>query len=191
MNLITSTPSNRTENKEDDLVKQGEEVVAKKLSVDNDALIDLTGKLIDLYDNPFLREQLRNKSARIVAMLAGLHESILGLVIENAKKYARSQHIDDASPYSPNSFEVLSEIKKSDQKMIISFLKETIQSNYGIPRWEAIKALCRIHHSDAKNFINEVIKKKYPSKYYDISYDLAIIEFVKGQDYINEASKQK
>ncbi|GAF70097.1 unnamed protein product, partial [marine sediment metagenome] len=100
-----------------------------------------------------------------------------------ARQYAKAQKIDDASPYKPNSFDVLESIGGSNKK-VITFLKEIIQNDWGIPRWEAIEVLCRINDLTADEIIIQIIQGKYHPKYLDHELDIKHIEQIKGKNFI-------
>jgi hypothetical protein len=81
----------------------------------------------------------------------------LELVIKNAERYMITQHIDNASPYSPNSFEILAKIGRGSAR-VISFLDHELQDEWDIPKWAAIEAACKLDDANADEIVSEVIR---------------------------------
>ena len=106
------------------------------------------------------------------------------LLIESATRYVKAQHIDDADPYSPNSFDIFARIGRGDEKIIL-FLRETIVNNWGIPRWEAIDALCALRDSEADRILREILHGMHRPKKLDIDSDIRRIKSARGLDFVN------
>lgn len=166
-------------------------VMGEQLACESDGHNDETGletvanQLISLYDSTFNRASLRERAADVVKNLASRHDSVLDLVFVSARLYARTQHIDDAFPYHPNGFDVLAGTRNRNRK-VIAFLRDVIRNDWGIPRWGAIGALCRIDDPDAEATIVDVIRGKHPSRNLDVRNDLREIERVKGQSFVEQ-----
>ena len=131
-------------------------------------------ELINTYDNPWNEHDIREEAFHLLCSLAKRYPLALDLVIINAQHYIETQRIDDADPYSPNSFDVLSEVGKGNPK-VISFLKYTLQNEWGIPRWEAIETLCKLNDAQADKIINDLIQGEYPPRFLDLHVDLGKI----------------
>jgi len=162
----------------------------KNNNIDSKELETYASEIILIYNNIFNDDNLRRKATHIIRELAKRYDIILDLVMENARQYANAQYIDDAFPYSPNSFDVLAEIGKGN-KRVISFLKDTVLNNYGIPRWNAIEALCQLDDPLADRIIIEIIQGKYPPKQLYFENDLSHIENIKGKSFIQRFTDKK
>jgi hypothetical protein len=115
------------------------------IELDKKTILDLTRQLIAIYDKPFwMGRHYRELAAEAVVILAGGSTDALDLVIANARQYADMAKIDDADPYSPNSFEVLAQISPPCSQ-VLSFLQDIIRTCGGIAQWEANRALCGVH----------------------------------------------
>ncbi len=158
-------------------------VTAEESRADETELREVTDSLISLYDSGFNESGQRYRAVRLVGALAKRHDLVLDRVIENAHRYSRTQHIDDAFPYEPNGFDVLAEMGQGRSK-VISFLRDTVRNDWGIPRWKAIEVLCKLDDPEANSIVVEVIQGKYPSRNPDVLNDLRPIEQVKGRDYV-------
>lgn len=165
--------------------------MGEQLASQSDGTIDETGlktvanQLISLYDNTYSRASLRERAADVVKDLASRYDSVLDLVVLSARRYSRTQHIDDAFPYHPNGFNVLAATRQQNTK-VIAFLTDVIRKDWGIPRWDAIGALCRIDDPDAESTIVDVIRGNYPSRNPDVRNDLREIEQVKGRSFVEQ-----
>lgn len=144
-------------------------------------------QLIDVYDMVYNSDESRRMAADLVADLARDDQEVIDLVIQSAARYTEKQFIDDASPYSPNSFEVLSRIGRGHQK-VISFLRQTIADHWGIPRWAAIDALCVLGDSEGDQVLHDILSGKYPPRKLDLDLQLETrrIAAAKGSDFIIE-----
>ena len=120
-------------------------------------------ELISIYNSLHKGKTLREHAAKAVGGLAVHYEIALEQVIEDAQQYAKSQHIDDAFPYNPNSFDVLLTMGVGNEK-VISFLEYTMKNDWGIPRWEAIGVLCKLNDASADKIIDNLIQGQYPPK---------------------------
>lgn len=152
--------------------------------VDSEQLKTLVSCLVSLYDSMASRA-LRKRAADVAGALAKRYDIALDLVVASAGQYARTQHIDDAFPYAPNGFDVLAAAGQGNKK-VISFLSDTVRSDWGIPRWKAIEALCRIDDPEADGVIVEVIRGNYPSRNPDVRADLRQIEEVRGRGFLQQ-----
>jgi hypothetical protein len=170
---------------ESQLLLDGKRLIGIERFVDEEELKRMVGELIDTYDNPFNSSEIREKAFCSVSSLARQNDLVLDSVISNARRFIETQYIDDASPYSPNSFDVLSEIGKGNPKSI-SFLKDTLQNEWGIPRWEAIKALCKLNDPQADKIIYNLVQGAYPPKFLDLRMDLDKIRRLRP-DFLNNA----
>ena len=167
------------------LLSVGENIVDGTISsVSEQELEDITAQLILIYDNQLYGDKLGQRAFNIVLSLVKQHKLLLSLVIENAESYAKTQHIDDAFPYNPNSFDVLGKIRQSHKK-VISFLKDIV-NDWGIPRWEAINSLCSLNNHTADKVLVEIIQGKYPPKHLDLQSDLRCIEEAKGRTFVSK-----
>jgi len=111
-----------------------------------DGAITAARQLISMYDAPFCWNlELRRLAAAIVATLAAASPAILELVIINAEEYGKHQHIDDADPYNPNSFDVLATVKPTERT--IAFLQNVVQTDSGTARDSAARALMAVSTS--------------------------------------------
>lgn len=129
------------------LISLGERLRKEAIAcVHPDDLLTLCEKLIEIYDAPFVGTlEFRRRAARAVAQIAAHDAGVLSLIIENAASYAKQQHIDDASPYSPNAFEVLAEIVPIYER-VTSFLHHIAEHDCGVARWSATQALLAIEN---------------------------------------------
>lgn len=150
----------------------------------NDELVDVAKRLIDLYNSPFENSKARRRGARLVAGLAQKSSTILELVFEDARKYASNQHIDDAFPHSPNSFEVLTLVGHPGNLLVVRFLEEIVRTEWGIPRWAAIEALCALQDPAAYEIIQKIILGFYSPKNFNLEDDLRIIERHRRKDLL-------
>ena len=139
--------------------------------------------MIAVYESGFNERDQREGAMRIVSTLANRHDFVLTRVFEDARRYARNQHIDDAFPYDPNTFDVLAEMGQGNVK-VISFLKATVENDWGIPRWKAIEVLCRLDDPNADEVLVDVINGKHPSRNPDVLNDLREIEQIKGRSFV-------
>jgi hypothetical protein len=165
------------------LISIGEKLVDTPGDIAASELREITCELISIYDNPFDARTLRDRSSHVVSNLAKNYDLALDLVVESAHQYAENQHIDDAFPYNPNSFTVLGRSGISNAK-VISFLTETVQNDWGIPRWEAIRTLCELTDPSADRIIAEIIQGKYPPRLLDSQFDLREIRQIKGHSFV-------
>lgn len=117
----------------------------------------------------------RWKSVLILADLAERYSLVQEMVVEKAAEYADTMKIDDADPYHPNPFDILSEVRVNNIG-VICFLETTIRENYGIPRWDAIRALCTIRDEPAKVVLRGIVNGQYPSRYSPIDLDIGVIK---------------
>lgn len=168
----------------EDQILYGEKLLESRRNITEGGLWELISKLISIYNNPHYDNTLRVKATQVVSNLAKRFDQVIGLVIEDARKYVETQHIDDAFPYSPNSYNVLANIGRGNPK-VISFLQDIVQNDWGIPRWEAINTLCQIDDPQADLIIIDIAKGKYPPKHFDLQFDLREIQNVKGFNFIN------
>lgn len=182
-NIIHSSAREDPKTRKDRLISDGEKLFESKGYLEERELRELILELISIYDNPFNAYGQRERAASVVSSLAGRYDLILDLVIENAQAYAETLHIDDASPYSQNSFDVLARSGSGNTK-VVSFLQHTIKTDWGIPRWEATKALCELDDPQADRIIIDIIQGKYPPKFLDLKRDLAKIQEVKGESFV-------
>jgi len=103
--------------------------------------LTLGERLIAIYDTPYVGlPEIRCRAARACAKLASWDDRILEAVLENAKLYAMSQHLQDAYPYSPNSFDVLAEVGPIYDR-VTSFLRDVVERDWGIARAAAARTL--------------------------------------------------
>jgi len=114
-------------------------------------LVAAAANLIAIYDSPFCyNTDLRQRAARIVAALAVLIPSVLELVIDNAHHYAETQHIDDAFPYNPNSFDVLANMRPTTNRAF-RFLRHMAETEVGVPKKAATEALAAYRDPESKD----------------------------------------
>lgn len=177
------TTTDDTEAQKNRLLSQGERLIDIGGHIEKEELERIANELIHSYDNPYNGYEIREKAFHVICSLANQYDLVLDFVINNARHYIETQYIDDASPYSPNSFDVLSEIRMGNPKLI-SLLKHTLQNEWGIPRWEAIKALCKLNDPQADKIINDLIRGEYPTKFLDLKVDLDKIRKVRS-DILN------
>lgn len=134
-------------------------------------------RLIAIYNLPYTPKSLRENAARALVDLVDRHVELLELVIADAQKYAKLAHVCDFSPYVPNSFAVLANLQCKDT--VVSFLEEIVRQDYGIPRWEALEALCLMETAEADRVLEKVILGHYAPAYVDPKIDKRLIESVK------------
>jgi len=140
-------------------------------------------RLIAVFNRPFEEKTLREQAARALVDLCDRNIELFEWVIEDARKYAKLAHICDFSPYVPNSFVVLANVRCTER--VLSFLEEIVRNEYGIPRWEALETLCLLDHSDADRIIEKVLKGNYPPRLLDPKLDVRAIESAKGSKHKN------
>ena len=148
-----------------------------------EAGLSIARRLIGIYNHIYGPQALREEAARLVVALAGRAPAVVQLVIEDARAYAKHQHIDDASPYSPNSFEVLGRIEPANE-YIVPFLEEVVKEDWGIARWSAIEALCASSHPSAEAVLRNLARGQYPPKKLDTAHDLQLIAGHKGPSFL-------
>jgi hypothetical protein len=138
--------------------------------VDFSALVPL---LIAIYDSgmPTASLDTRQRAAACVAKMASLDDTVLASIIENARMYARVQQIDDAFPYSPNSFEVLAIVRPVKEETI-SFLRWIVEHEPGIPRYASIRTLSALHDDAADMILQDIVNGRYPSESRSFEIDL-------------------
>lgn len=123
------------------IVAIGEQIHEQQIpGIQSGDLLTLAEKSIQIYDSLSFPDSLRKRAAHTVSKLATHDARILEIVIKNAELYARMQHIDDAFPYSPNSFEVLAAISPSCV-YAVSFLSRIEREDWGVAKWAALQAL--------------------------------------------------
>ena len=183
--MLTRTTSSSHGYREERLFSEGKRLVSEGMNADPDTVKAFTRELISLYDSPYNSGSRREQAAQIVGQLADQHDVAFDLVIDSARRYANMQHIDDAFPYNPNGFDVLSGLTRRQEKAI-QFLRNVVQNDWGIPRWAALEAICKFIHPEADDFIAEIIRGRYPPKHYGQKEDLYHIRSVKGQGYIDK-----
>lgn len=155
----------------------------EQIFVSNEELVEFVKRLISIYNSPSETLGLREHALKSVAELAQNSSAILDIVFEDAEKYVRDQYIDDAFPHSPNSFDVLA-IVRSTHLVVVVFLETIVRVDWGIPRWAAIDALCRIGDFFADEVLKKVVLGNYPPRNLSIQDDLRIIEKYKGKRFI-------
>jgi hypothetical protein len=165
--------------KPEDCIREGEKFLSSGTDFLGDTkVVELGVKLIKIYDSIDSPDDLRQRAFNLECSLSIRQPIILESVIKNAECYIRGQYIDDASPYSPNSFEVLANTGKGNPR-VVAFLREVLQDQWGIPRWEAIRSLCKLsklRDSEATIILADVIRGVYPPKKLSLSDDLLVIE---------------
>jgi hypothetical protein len=109
---------------------------------DIENLAELGSELILIFDRSAGRDDLKQRAAHAVAMLARSSPVILDLVIGNAAQYAKNRHICDSGFYHPNGFDVLVEIGPNDR--VLSFLHKVVDRDYSVVEFEAAWALSAI-----------------------------------------------
>lgn len=185
MNQMTNETEGTYEDQRDLLIAQGERILNQKSEMGTDDLRALASALIAIYNDPSNSDLRRKKAAKIVGDLADQYDLVLELVIDNAQQYAIAQHVDDASPYHPNSFGVLAHLESSRTRAIV-FLESIVRNDWGIPRWEALRVLGNFDAPSAEKIIKKVMRGEYPPKCYGLTEDLRHIRDMKGQDYIDQ-----
>jgi len=116
----------------------------------------LAEKLILIFDAPYhVNSDLRHRASHLVSELASRNIAALNLLIQNAKRYDLNEQIEDADPYSPNAFEVLGEVHRSDD-VTIRFLADVARSETGIARHEAIEALNALEDPRAAEILGNI-----------------------------------
>jgi hypothetical protein len=158
-------------------------------SIDDPKVLTIAAEIVAICDSPFRSSALRVRAADITAQLADQYDSILELVYESARTYVKSQYIDDAFPYSPNAFTVLAQVTRRKQHAV-AFLRETVTHEWGIPRWEALRALCQIDHPQADEFIIAVLHGDHPPSQLESRLDIEAITRVKGLAFVNSHSAE-
>jgi hypothetical protein len=139
--LSSETPAQSNEKSIERLVGRGEEIVAgTPVNLDTRVVTELSKELIRIYDSPFDGYAVRKGAASVIARVAAANPAVCELVILSAESYAKSQHIDDAFPYSPNSFEILGTIARG-KKRVRDFLVHVAANDFEIPKYEAEAAL--------------------------------------------------
>ena len=157
------------------LVQEGERILRSGGGyIGINQLTNLVISLINLYNNIFEDNQLRQRAAKITARLAKVNIPVLEFIFEDARKYAREQHIDDAFPYSPNSFEALALV--GPIVPVVIFLEEGVKIDWGISRWAAIEELCALRDPAANKILQKIVFGSYPPKNFSREDDLRIIE---------------
>lgn len=136
-------------------------------------------RLIAIYNLPYTPKSPRENAARALVDLVDRHVELLELVIADAQKYAQCAHICDFTPYVPNSFAVLANLQCKDK--VVSFLEEIVRQDYGIPRSEALEALCLMETAEADRVLERVILGHYAPPYVDPQMDKRLIESVKTE----------
>jgi len=122
------------------------------------------------------------------------HEAVIDLLIVDAKKYARALHIDDASPVSPNSIEMLAEVSLQNPK-IIAFFEKILNKEYGLPRWQAIESLCLNACPEADEMLKKLVNGEYGSYPlkggYGINSDIDEVKRHKGEQFVKHLMDSK
>ena len=155
------------------LVAAGDEVTARLVA----------GQLVSVYETCSNDYETRHRAADLVAELTVDNPVLVDFLINSAKRYGEMQHLDDAFPNNPNSFDVLSKIGLGHPG-IISFLRQTMENDWGIPRWQALDALRALRDPEADRILEDILKGKYPPRVLDIASDIRRIELARGADFI-------
>jgi hypothetical protein len=150
------------------------------------ALDSLVRQLISVYDGLWHPDALRRRAASIVERLATRHELVIDRLLENARAYGEQQHVDDAFPYSPNSFGLLGSVGAGNER-IRTFLLATVHDGWGIQRWEAVRALCVIGDAESDRLVSEIVVGLHPPRQLDFENDVRIVETLKGKDFVRQA----
>ena len=163
----------------------GEEIaVSYSNEIDENELKIIVEKLIKIYEYLLNDDETREKAFRIVCNLGKKYDEILDLIIDGAKRYNENQKIEDADPYNPNSYDVLSNIGIRNEK-IIQYLTETVKVEAGIPRYEAIRSLCRVNDSLADEFLRKLISGSMSKSIRSLDqYELQTIAQIKSQEFV-------
>lgn len=142
-------------------------------------------QLIEAFETSLFNDhETREAAASLVVELARHHPIAVDLVIDGARRYGENQQIEDSFPQTPNSFQVLSRIGGGNHK-IISFLRETVESDSGIPRWAAVDALCALRDSEGDRVLQDVVNGKYPPKGSVAEFDIRRrIETARGREFV-------
>jgi len=106
-------------------------------------MVELANRLIAIYDSSCWSAGDRERAAQLASVLASRSNAVLDLVIGNAQRYGKLQHIDDAFPYCPNSFDVLAMIADPHEKTI-RFLHRVIAEDCGTPQAHARDTLFKL-----------------------------------------------
>lgn len=73
---------------------------------------------------------------------------------------------------------------REDDSYIVHFLEEFIKNDWGIPRWAALEALCRLNNGAADEILKKVILGNYPPRNLSHQDDLRIIERYRGMGFV-------
>lgn len=162
----------------------GEEFASSSINeIDENELIKITKKLITIYEYLINDDEIREKAFRIVCKLGKNYAEILDVIIDSAIRYNQNQKIEDADPYNPNSYDALANIGNGNGK-VISYLRETVKVERGIPRYEAIKSLCKVNDSLADRFLLEMVSGKRLKDIASLDqYEFQTISRIKGKKF--------
>src|SRR5688572_20577707 len=84
---------------------------AREASIASDnELMDVVRGLLNISESGQEPADQRKTAAELLAALATRFDSAFESVVEIANRYIRTQYIDDASPYSPNGFDILAQV---------------------------------------------------------------------------------
>jgi hypothetical protein len=160
----------------------GEEFASSSINeIDENELIKITKKLIMIYEYLINDDEIREKAFQIVCKLGKNYAEILDVIIDSAIRYNQNQKIEDADPYNPNSYDVLANI---GNEKVISYLRETVKVERGIPRYEAIKSLCKVNDSLADRFLLEMVSGKRLKDIASLDqYEFQTISRIKGEKF--------
>jgi hypothetical protein len=131
--------------------------------------------------------EIKKRAARVIVLLAKKHKNVVDLLINDAESYATSLHIDDSSPVSPNSFEVLANLA-NQYPNIADFFEDILRKEYGLPRWQAIESLYEVDDTKSNDILKRLINGEYgpyPVKGYSLKWDIDPIIEKKGKTFVD------
>lgn len=168
-----------------ELIAAGRRLSDAPADADAQQVADVSNELIAFYDSPWNDDETRIEAAALVGSLAQRYPSVVRSIIESARRYVLNQRVDDAFPWSPNSFLVLSRLRPSSEE-IVHFLELAVRCEWGIARWAALRALCEIDVPDAERIVGAVVRGDYPPRFSELQFDLKVIEEVKGRGFLEQ-----
>jgi hypothetical protein len=146
--------------------------------------VELACQLIEVYNQINNDCGQREAAAKLVASLAKRQSAVLDLVVSDAEAYATLQAIEDADPYQPNSFDVLFAVGMDNEK-VLEFTIRTAKEGRGIPRWEAIRALCKFEDQASIYALRDLVQGQHLKKQPEMEADIRVIESIMGEAFVS------
>ncbi|MFH1071811.1 MAG: hypothetical protein V1743_00085 [Nanoarchaeota archaeon] len=178
-------PEKKIHDLETEIILQlGERIIERKDVYSAENMNWLARKITNTY---YFHSGKQERALGILKALEAQYHIVANLAIADARAYQENQHIDDASPYNPNGFDLLEQFP--DKPEVIVYLEEVLRTEYGIPRWQAIETLCKMDTDTARSLLADVMKGNYPSKHFSVSHDISTIRHVKGDAFVELYAK--